>query len=183
MSGKISTVSIQRIIDRLKLEQNHDSTRKNYYAIWKVFNAFFVCLDAKPFFWEDRLVLFVAYFVDNNRCPTTINSYISTIKAVLLEDSYELAEDRYLLNLLTKACKYRKNNFIKIRLPIHKDLLHLVLKEVDKMFLSSSNHQPYLAVLYKTILSTGYYGLFRIEEVTKGTHPVLTRDVHIGQNK
>ena len=58
------------------------------------------------------------------------------------------------------------------------------MKQIDSMFLGNSiNQQPYLAILYKTILSTGYYGLFRIDEVTTGTYPVKARDVHIGVNK
>ena len=28
-----------------------------------------------------------------------------------------------------------------------------------------------------------YYGLFRIGELTKGTHPILAKDVHIATNK
>ena len=43
--------------------------------------------------------------------------------------------------------------------------------------------QPYLSVLYKTVLITGYYGLFCIGEITKGNHPIQARDVHIASNK
>ena len=44
------------------------------------------------------------------------------------------------------------------------------------------NH-VYLAHLYTTILITMFYGMFRIGELTLGSHPVLANDVHIGMNK
>ena len=44
-------------------------------------------------------------------------------------------------------------------------------------------NQPYLCLLYQTLFSTAYYGLFRVGELTKGSHPVLARDVHMGKNK
>ena len=69
-----------------------------------------------------------------------------------------------------------------MRLPICKDLLRLILKQVNSRFLIKAN-QPYLAILYKTIFVTAYYGLFRIGEITNGTHPIQTRDVHIATNK
>ena len=44
-------------------------------------------------------------------------------------------------------------------------------------------NQKYLSILYQTIISTGYFGLFHIGELTTGDHPVLASDVHIGLNK
>ena len=44
--------------------------------------------------------------------------------------------------------------------------------------------QPYLELLYKTILAIGYYGLFRIGElVTPGEHTMKARDLYLGKNK
>ena len=37
--------------------------------------------------------------------------------------------------------------------------------------------------MYRTIFLLGYYGLFRIGELTSGPHPVRAADVHIGINK
>ena len=33
------------------------------------------------------------------------------------------------------------------------------------------------------LFSTAYFGLFRVGEITKGDHPILAKDVHIGSNK
>ena len=43
--------------------------------------------------------------------------------------------------------------------------------------------QVYLTCLYRAILVLGYYGLMRVGELTQGTHPVKSCNVHIGSNK
>ena len=50
-------------------------------------------------------------------------------------------------------------------------------------FFMNTNNQPYLCFLYRAILSTAYYGLFRVGELTKGEHPVLAKDIFIANNK
>ena len=41
----------------------------------------------------------------------------------------------------------------------------------------------YLTGLYKALLCTAYYGLFRIGELTQSLHVVKAADVHVGENK
>ena len=89
----------------------------NYYGVWKTFNKFFTHLDIKPNNWEDRLTLFIAYLIETKKESSTIKSYVSAIKAVLLDIKVELNGDRVLLAALTKACKI-KNDQIKAKLPI-----------------------------------------------------------------
>ena len=150
-----------------------------YYSVWKQFNEFFIKLDIKPKTWEERLTLFVGYLVEQRKKSTTIKSYISAIKAVLREDCVEIFEDRYLLTSLTKACKY-KNDHVRIRLPIQKEMLQILLNQVTTYY---GNTQPYLTVLYRAIFASAYYGLLTIGEVASGTHPVRAYDVHVGENK
>ena len=178
-SSTISTREMQLIVDKLKGERNRSSTKANYYGIWKKFNEFFIRLDEKPSTWEERLVLFVGYLVNENRKSSTIRSYISAIKSVLKDDGEELCENIYLLKSLTNACKL-KNDKVCNRLPIRKGLLNLILAEIPKLFKSD---QPYLILLYRTLLITAYFGLFRIGEVTKSIHVILAKDIHIGKNK
>ena len=109
-----------------------------------------------------------------------VRSYIFAMKSVLREDKIKIDEDTYLLGSLTKACKLR-NDQIRTWLPIQKGVLRIVLEQVDKFY--NDINQPYLALLYQTILSTMYFGLLRISKVTKGEHLVLACDVHIGANK
>ena len=146
--------------------------------MWRSFNNFIIRLDRKPKLWEDRLVLFVGHLINCNKKSTTVNCYISAIKAVLAKDGVILNENRYLLNALTRACRL-SDNTVRTRLPIQKGLLHLILKQVARMF----DQQQYLKILYMSILTTGYYGLFRIGELTTGTHPIKAVDVHIARNK
>ena len=86
----------------------------------------------------------------------TIRSYLSAVRAILKEDGI-------ILNEKSPA------------------LLRLIADELDDYFLEKKN-QPYLNILYKTILLTGYYGMMRIGEMTKtdGDHTLKFRDVHIG---
>ena len=81
---------------------------------------------------------------------------------------------------LTKAC-WLRNDRVVARLPIHKDFLGMILRKTDNWFLQ--RNQSYLSLLYCTLFSTAYFGLFRVGELTTGTHPVLVSDVHIGENK
>ena len=155
-----------------------DTTKQNYYTIWKSFNEFFVKLDKNPTSWEERLTLFIAYLVDNDRKSQTIKSYISAIKAVLKDDGVELNANKYLLTSLTKACKL-KNDTVRTRLPIQKRTLCLILKYLDQI----CGTQPYLLSMYRALYTTAYFDLFRVGELTSGTHPVLARDVHVGENK
>ena len=177
-SSTISTLGIKNIINILNSQRHRNMTRQNYYAVWKVFNQFFVRLDVKPSTWEDQLILFVEHLVQNNRKSATVKSYISAIKAVLYELNIVLQEDWFLLTALTKACKLR-NDQISIRMPIRKSMVVVLTKKIGEVH----GDQPFLSCLYKMILLTAYFGLFRIGKLTSGDHPVLTRDIHIGQNK
>ena len=162
------------------MHQHRDTTKRNYYAVWKIFNEFFVQLEVKPSVWEDRLTLFVGYLIDQKKQSSTVKSYISAIKAVLKMNGVRVSEDMYLLSSLTKAC-HLKNDQIHTRLPIKKSMLSVLLKFARVHF--ESINQPFLSCLYRTLISTMYFGLFRISEMTKGSHPVLAKDVHIGTNK
>ena len=176
----ISAVSLQRIINTLKNQSRRTTTRKNYYSVWKCFNQFYIKLDRKPTSWEDRLTLFVGYLVEQKKKSQTIRSYISAIRGVLKDDGVDLNKDKYLLSALTKACKY-KNDSVRMRLPISKSLLEMILRETKNYFLSAG--QPYLCRLYRALFATSYYGLLRVGELTSGDHPVRVKDVQIAANK
>ena len=177
-SSMISTSALECFVDKLRTERNRSSTRKIYYSVWKQFNEFFIKLDIKPKTWEERLILFVGYLVEQNKKSTTIRSYISVVKVVLREDQVEINEDRYLLSSLTKACKYR-NDHVRIRLPIQRGLLQILLAQALQLF----DNQPYLSSLYQAMFAAAYYGLLRIGEVTTGDHPIKAFDVHVTDNK
>ena len=163
------------------MQCHRDTTRKNYYRVWKIFSQFYFKLDVKPSTWEQRITLFVGYLINTNKQSSTIKSYLSALRAVLKQDKVILHEDQFLISSLTKACRL-KNDCVKLRHPIQKGMLGLLVREVRKYFEVERN-QSYLSLLYQTILSTGYFGLFWIGELTKGEHPVLARDVHVGANK
>ena len=84
---------------------------------------------------------------------------------------------------MTKACKV-KNDVVYYRRPIFKSLLEILLFELERLFCKDI----YLEVLYKTILSVGYYRLFRVGELAAdlksvSNHAIKAKDVHLGKNK
>ena len=181
-STTISTCEMERIVDKLNSQRHKSTTRNNYYKIWKLFNNFYLRLDQKPGNWEDRLTLFVAYMIENKKQSATVKSYISAIKSVLREDGLKVHEDSFLLSSLTRACRLN-NDQIRTQLPIHKGLLGIILAEVQRIY--HKLNQPYLSLLYQTLLITACYGLFRVGELTSSSdgHAVLVKDVQIGFNK
>ena len=175
----ISTSSIEGIIERLKGQQFRGSTRRNYRSVWKGFNEFFIKLDVKPLQWEERIILFVGYLIQHRKAKSqTIRSYLSAIRATLQNEGIKLEEDRFLLNSLTCACKLTNDSF-HVCLPIQKPLLIQILSIINMVF----QEQIYLAVLYKTLLATTYFGLFRVSKLTEGEHAVKVTDVHMGEKK
>ena len=167
-------------MQKLRTDQYRNSTKRNYYCVWKSFNNFFIKLDRKPRLWEDRIVLFVAYLIKNNKKSMTVKSYISAIKAGLTGVNIHLCQDEYLLKSLTKACKLKNDKF-RIRLPIQKGMLQILIRNTIDFY--SNNGQRYLAILYSTMMSTAYYGLFRIGEITYSDHLICAANVHVASNK
>ena len=177
-SSRLSADYMMDVIERLRYKANRDSTVVNYQVIWRIFNKFLIRLDKRPQTWEDRVLLFCGYLIDCNKKSSTIKSYISAIKWILKTDGYDWDQNKIVLGSITKACKL-KNDIVKTRLPISCKLLELILFEINRIF----HKQEYLSILYKTILIVGYYGLFRIGELTQSPHVMLARNVHLATNK
>ena len=169
-------------MDRLKGQQHRSTTQNNYYTIWKLFNKFFLRLDKKPPSWGERLTLFVGYLINCQKQSSTVKSYISAIKAVLKTNDIEINENEFLLTSLTRACRLN-NDRVTTKLAVHKGVLFILLRRINSTYMSIG--QPYLALLFTTMLSTMYYGLFRVGEVAANAanHAVLAKDVQIGTNK
>ena len=177
-NNSISTDQLNQIINNSKSHRIKQSTRKVYYSIWQQFSEFFIKLDRKPGNWEDLILLFAGHLIHKKRKSNTVKSYISAIKTTLKANSINISEDSYLLASLTHACKL-KNDRVKTQLPIQKGMLSVLLRKVQSHFCS----QPYLALLYTSLFSTMYFGLFRISEMVSTEHAVKACDVHVGSNK
>ena len=177
-SSAISTRHIQLIINRLCMEKHRDSTKATYYRVWKLFNQFFLKIDVKPCSWEDRLVLFTGFLVNNKLKSTTVKSYVVAIQSVLTELGEEIKMENYLIKSLTKAFRIRNDHIIH-RLPISKGVLELLLNSLDRYFTA----QPYLQLMYMALFTSAYYGLLRIGEVAQSPHVLLAKNVHVGINK
>ena len=178
-SSSILAKSMADILESLKNKQNWESTSKNYFSIWRQFNKFVIKLDIKPMSWEDRMSLFVVYLIEHRGMQSsTIHSYVSAIKSTLINDGYDWQDQKILLTSLTKACRL-VNNRVITRMPIQCGLLEVLLFELERIYAN----QPYLEIMYKSLLALGFYGLMRIGKLTKSEHSLKARDVHLALNK
>ena len=165
---------MELLLEKYKSLKNRDSTVKNYQFVWRKFNSFLLQLDQKPKFWEDRAMLFCAHLIDNGIKSATLKSYISAIKSILVDDNYNWDDGKMLLWTLSRP--YRQtNDKLTVRLSIHLNLLEIILFEIQCFY----HQQEYLMIMYHTIFCISYYGLFRVGEVTMGTHPIRACDVHV----
>ena len=137
-------------------------------------------MDRRPQSWEDRLIIYITHLIKIGRASQTISSYISAIKAVLRAEDIFILDNSYELAALVKACKL-KNDEIHIRLPIQRNLLHLLVDKIKNRLLEKS--QEYLSLLYTAIILTGYHALFRVGELTSRDHPILLEGILLADNK
>ena len=135
-------------------------------------------LDTKPDSWEDQVLLFAAALVEDGYQSSMLRSYLLAIKTTLVDDNYDWDDNKILTNTLTRAC-WMLNDKVMIRLLIHKNLLELIIFELQRLM----DSQPFLLIMYKTFFLLAYYGLFRVGELAKGTHSLKAANVHIAQNK
>ena len=149
------------IIEKLLCNQTRDSTARTYACVWRQFNKFLIKLDIMPVSWEERTTLFIGYLIEKGMQPSTVKSYVSSIKKMLITDKYKWDNKKVLLASLIKACKL-KNYRVTARLPIQAGLLELILFEVQQMFGHSGNQQPFLEALYMALFAIAYYRLMRI---------------------
>ena len=135
----ISADHMWQIIEKLKSFKNRKTTMKNYLSIWRQFNRFLLKLDMKPRLWEDHTMLFAASLIENGIQSSTLKSYISAIKCMLIDDDYNWDNRKILLRTLARSCRY-VNNKLQVRLPIQNKLLELIIFEIQRIF----KQQPYL---------------------------------------
>ena len=170
---------ISNILERLQNRQTRDSTAANYLSVWRHLNKFIISLDYRDnLSWEQKTALFGAYLVDTGVQSSTLKSYFSAIKYVLKQDGYPWDDTKVLLSSLVKSCKL-ENDRVKIRLPIQKGLLEILLFELERVY----DSQPYLELLLKTMFSLAYYGMLRVGEITSSPHNIKACNVHVGNNK
>ena len=169
-------------MERLKNRQTRDSTAKNYLSIWRHLNKFIISLDTREnLSWEEKTALFGAYLVDRGVQSSTLKSYFSAIKHILKQDGYAWDDGKVILSSLIRGCKY-ENDRLKVRLPIQKGLLEMLLFEMEWMF-NGENTQPYLESMYKAMFCLAYYGMLRVGEVTFSQHTLKAANIHVGNNK
>ena len=74
-------------------------------AIWRGFNCFVSRLDTLPRLWEDRVAMYCAALIQDGIKSATLKSYVSGIKAMLLNDTYDWVDTKLQLSTLMQVCK------------------------------------------------------------------------------
>ena len=166
------------LLEKLLRNQNRESTNETYLRIWRQFNKFVISLDRKPNNWEDRTSLYVCHMVYKGMQSSSIKSYVSAIKRILVDDGYDWKDEKLQLTALTKACR-PINDRVRTRLPINCSLLELILFEFQRIL----DQQGYLLCLYQAIFALGYYGLMRVGELTYSSHVMKAENIHVATNK
>ena len=92
---------MELVVQKLLGQQNRPSTVKNYLNIWRNFNNFVMNLDVMPKKWETRTTLYIAYLIEEGKQSSSIKSYVSAIKKMLVSDGYPWQDKEVLLNSLT----------------------------------------------------------------------------------
>ena len=126
---------------------------KTYLCVWRQLNKFIINLDTSTTIrlsWEERTALFGAYLVDKGVQSSTLKSYFSAIKHILKQDGYVWDDKKAALSSLMKDCEL-ENDTLKVRLPIQKGLLEILLFELERYYNSKKRHQPYLECMYKAM--------------------------------
>ena len=181
-SSRISITHINTVLEKLKSKQTRDSTAKNYLSVWRHLNKFIINLDYREnLTWEDKTALFGAYLVDGRVQSSTLKSYFSAIKFVLKQDGYPWYDNKALLSALVQSCKL-ENDRVKVRLPIQKSLLEMLLSEVERLY-RDVKQQPYLETMYKALFCLAYYGMLRVGELSLSPHTIKACNIHVGHNK
>ena len=181
-SSRISRDYVNNVLEKLKCKQTRESTAVNYLSVWRHLNRFLISLDFRDSLcWEERTALFGAYLVDGGVQSSTLKSYFSAIKHVLKQDGYHWNDQKVLLSSLVSSCKL-VNDRVKIRLPIKKGLLEMLLFELQR-FYGEEQQQVYLECMYQAIFCLAYYGMLRVGEMTLSPHTVKAGDIHVGHNK
>ena len=174
----------EEVLESYKISKHRETTNDNYLCVWRNFNKFIITLDRIPETWEERIALYCTFLVEICKLKSsTIKSYVAGIKSMLKAIDYTCDHDKLLLKALTLTCQSR-NDVAADRLPIQKNLMEQILFEVERYYTDEDN-QPYLELLYKTMIIFLYYGLLRISEITctKAGHALKAKDVHFAENK
>ena len=67
-------------------------------------------------------------------------------------------------------------------MPLQKGMIRIIINNIHDFYYVEKS-QPYLALLFKAMILTGYYGLFRVGELTESQHVIRKGDVKKAKNK
>ena len=147
-------------------------------GFWKNFNNFIIKLDRRPKDWEQGVSWYASHLFKHKFQSSTIKSYISAIKATLMNDDYPWDDGKVMFNTIINSCSI-VNDVVQNKLPIQNGLLEMLLFELERKYSALEYHEK----LYKAFFCVAHYGMFRMCELAKGSHTLLAKDIHSATGK
>lgn len=157
-----------------------NSTSATYHSIWRNFLLFLEGFKNLPKDWEQKMVMYAAHLGNEGNTAPTVSSYMSAIRYKLRKDGVEIPDKNFEIASIIRTCKI-KNNRVFYRCGINKVMMKDLVACLDRLY--KQEGQTYLYYLYRAMLWTAYYGMFRISEITDSNHVLKTQDVKESINK
>ena len=149
------------------------STHKLYAHAWELFQEFSVTYGfstATPS--EHQLIEFVSYLSLNSFAATTIQLYLSGVRYNLKMRGLNPFTSSFILSMVVKGATSRFKN-PDICLPISLRLLHEFWHILPTVL-----HDNFLVLMYRSLLTFTFHGLFRSGEVTYSPHSIKAEDIY-----
>ena len=144
-----------------------------YARAWELFQEFSVSQGfstATPS--KHQLIEFVSYLSLNSFAATTIQLYLSGVMYNLKMRGLNPFTSSFILSMVVKAATSRFKT-PDIRLPISLRLLHEFWH-----ILPSVLHDNFLVLMYRSLLTFTFHGLFRPGELTYSPHSIKAENVY-----
>ena len=99
------------MLENLQGEKHRESTKEQYHKIWTNFNKFLLRLDRRPNTWEEKVAWYCTYLVQTQGTQSsTIKTYVSAIKDVLISDGYDWKDNKMLMSAITSSCSLKNDH-------------------------------------------------------------------------
>ena len=121
---------------------------------------------------KHQLIEFVSYLSLNNFAATTIQLYLSSVMYNLKMRGLNPFNSSFILSMVVKGETSRFKN-PDIRLPISLRLLHEFWHILPTVL-----HDNFLVLMYRSLLTFTFHGLFRTGEVTYSPHAIKAENVY-----
>ena len=170
--------SIQRHVQQLASVALASNTHKAYSRGWELFQVFLQCYNISMHnLQEQHMLEFISFLSLSNFAASTIQLYLLGVKHHLKLRGINNYEANFLLCMVVKGVSATGNKS-DIRLPISLKLLHEMWGAI--LFIVDSKFD---VIMYRSLLSFTFHGLFKPGEVTYSPHVIKAENVYFVEDQ